>query len=136
MTFGERLAMLREAKKITQVELAELTKISRSRISLYEIDKREPDIETIKQLADFFGVTTDYLLGHTAPLPPDPNAEAIATIDDALIDYPELLAFWEETKKRPDLQIFLKQVKTASPRLIRQMIALIKATEEEEDREG
>lgn len=63
MTFGERLAYLRESKNLTQVELANLILISRSRLSLYETDKREPDLQTVKQFADFFGVTTDYLLG-------------------------------------------------------------------------
>lgn len=63
MTFGERLAQLREEKNLTQKELAALTSISRSRLSLYEIDKREPDNSTLILLADFFNVTVDYLLG-------------------------------------------------------------------------
>ena len=65
MNLGERLATLREGKSLTQNELAQLTKISRSRLSLYETNKREPDLETIKQIANFFEVTTDYLLGRT-----------------------------------------------------------------------
>lgn len=64
MTFGERLANLRENKKLTQIELANLTSISRSRLSLYETNKREPDLQTVTYLADFFGVSTDYLLGN------------------------------------------------------------------------
>ncbi len=40
-------------------------KMTQQRISAYEKGKREPDIETIKQLANFFGVTTDFLLGKT-----------------------------------------------------------------------
>lgn len=63
MSFGERLATLRDGKSLTQNELAQLTKISRSRLSLYETNKREPDNATLLQLAEFFGVTTDYLLG-------------------------------------------------------------------------
>ena len=66
MSFGKRLASLRENKKLTQIELAEKTSISRSRLSLYETDKREPDIDTIRLLADFFGVSTDDLLGRPA----------------------------------------------------------------------
>jgi len=63
MSLGERLAALRESRTLTQKELAQLTKISRSRLSLYETDKREPDLQTLKQLADFFNVTIDYLVG-------------------------------------------------------------------------
>lgn len=63
MTFGKRLAELRENKNLTQIKLAELSGVSRSRLSLYETDKREPDLETLKLLADFFSTTTDELLG-------------------------------------------------------------------------
>lgn len=65
MTFGKRLARLREDKNLTQKELADLTSISRSRLSLYETDKREPDLQTVKQLASFFKVSLDDLLGST-----------------------------------------------------------------------
>ncbi|VBB07100.1 Hypothetical protein LUCI_2344 [Lucifera butyrica] len=68
MSLGERLAALRESKDLTQVELAQLTEISRSRLSLYETDKREPDLQTLKQLADFFNVTLDYLVGRDTSL--------------------------------------------------------------------
>jgi transcriptional regulator with XRE-family HTH domain len=63
MKFGERLADLRVRRSLTQSEVAKLTNISRSRLSLYEIDQREPDLATTKQLADFFNVTIDYLVG-------------------------------------------------------------------------
>lgn len=39
--------------------------MTQQRISAYEKGKREPDIEAIKQIANFFGVTIDYLLGKT-----------------------------------------------------------------------
>lgn len=65
MSFGERLSELRERNSLTQKELAQLTNISRSRLSLYEINKREPDLATIRQLANFFNVTIDYLAGDT-----------------------------------------------------------------------
>jgi len=63
MKVGERLAELRNKKGITQNELAKLTNISRSRIGLYETNKRDPDLDTIKYFAEFFNVSTDYLLG-------------------------------------------------------------------------
>lgn len=63
MKFGERLAALRNNKGLSQNELAKQTAISRSRLSLYEISAREPDLDTLNKLAFFFGVTTDYLLG-------------------------------------------------------------------------
>lgn len=73
---GERLKSLRESEGLTQQELADRLQITRSALSLYETNKREPDNETIRKFADFFEVTTDYLLGRvdepcrTRNLPP------------------------------------------------------------------
>lgn len=64
MTLGKRLSFLRQSNNLTQSELSSRTFISRSRLSLYETDKREPDLQTLKQLAKFYHVTTDFLLGH------------------------------------------------------------------------
>ena len=65
MTFGERIACLRKREKLSQEELADMLGLSRAAISMYEIDKREPDHETLQRLADFFGVSVDYLLCRT-----------------------------------------------------------------------
>lgn len=61
----ERLVELRKERKMTQEELANVLGISRSALSLYETDKRQPDFQTICRLADFFNVSVDYLLGRT-----------------------------------------------------------------------
>lgn len=60
---GEKLKKLRGNR--TQDEIAKAIGISRSRYSHYENDIRQPDLETLEQLADFFNVTTDWLLGRT-----------------------------------------------------------------------
>lgn len=69
MTLGSRLRALREKRKLTQKELAEKLNIPNQNISNYERDFRQPDYETLQMLADFFGVTTDYLLGRSGKLP-------------------------------------------------------------------
>ncbi|QEK11653.1 helix-turn-helix transcriptional regulator [Crassaminicella thermophila] len=61
--FGSRLKHLRSKKKITQQELAELLNVSPSTIGMYEQGRRDPDTNTIKFLANYFNVSTDYLLG-------------------------------------------------------------------------
>lgn len=63
--FGERLKSLRKEKNMLQKDLADLLKISPSTIGMYEQGRRDPDTETIKFLADYFNVSTDYLLGKT-----------------------------------------------------------------------
>ncbi|MBX6333744.1 helix-turn-helix domain-containing protein [Candidatus Saccharibacteria bacterium] len=69
MTLGNRLRALREKRKLTQKELAEKLNIPNQNISNYERDFRQPDYETLQTLADFFDVTTDYLLGRSSNLP-------------------------------------------------------------------
>lgn len=64
-SFGEILASLREERGIYQKELAAILKVSVGTISNYENNIHFPDQEALIQLADFFGVTTDYLLGRT-----------------------------------------------------------------------
>ncbi|SHJ33040.1 helix-turn-helix transcriptional regulator, partial [Desulfofundulus thermosubterraneus] len=61
--FGERLAFLRQQKGLSQAELARLLGVGQSTIAMYEKNKRLPDYQFLIRLADFFGVSTDYLLG-------------------------------------------------------------------------
>lgn len=62
---GERIKNLRLSLGYKQEELAEKLSISRSSLSLYEIDKRDPDSVTSIKIADFFNVSLDYLNGRT-----------------------------------------------------------------------
>lgn len=61
--FSERLKKLREEKGISQTELGEALGISRSSISFYEKSERVPDIELLSDMARYFEVPVDYLLG-------------------------------------------------------------------------
>jgi len=75
-TFAERLKILREQKGLTQEKLAEAVGVSRSTIGGYEAPskEREPDFEIVRLLADFFGVTVDYLVGRVDdPASHDPS---------------------------------------------------------------
>lgn len=63
VSLGQRLKLLRIEKGMSQERLANSIGISRSALSMYELDRREPDIFTILRFADYFLVTTDYLLG-------------------------------------------------------------------------
>lgn len=64
--FSERLKNLRKAKKLSQYELAERLGFSRGKLANYEQGTREPDFETLETIANFFDVSTDYLLGVTS----------------------------------------------------------------------
>lgn len=60
---GEKLKSLRESKGLKQLDIANMLGVSRTTYTQYETGKSEPDLGTVAKLADFFGVTTDYLLG-------------------------------------------------------------------------
>lgn len=60
---GDRLKQLRFDKKISQAKLAEMVSLSQQAVCKWEKNVSEPDSETLKILAQFFGVTVDYLLG-------------------------------------------------------------------------
>lgn len=65
MTFSEKLRMLIEEKDLTQKHLAAELKIPASTLGGYVQGTSEPDFDTLKILASYFHVTTDYLLDHS-----------------------------------------------------------------------
>lgn len=60
---GNRIKTLREELGLKQDELAKKMSVSPSAIGMYERNLREPNNELILKLADYFNVSTDYLLG-------------------------------------------------------------------------
>ena len=62
---GERLRTLRNEKGYTLVYVADKLGLSEATLSNYEKSTRKPDWETINQLADFYNVSTDYIMGRT-----------------------------------------------------------------------
>lgn len=63
MTTFDRVKKLADKQKISIVELEE--KLGLGRNSLYSWKKKTPNGENLRKVGDFFGVTTDYLLGRT-----------------------------------------------------------------------
>lgn len=100
-----RIRELRINKKISQKELAKIFFIPPSTFNQYETGKRQPDYETLKKIADYFDVSTDYLLGRNeqgdAPQPSVPGAKWIPVLGNVqagapveaiedIIDYEEI----------------------------------------------
>ena len=61
--FNENLKIAREKKNMTQKEVAESIGVAKSTYSLYESGNREPNVQTIKKIADTLNVSADDLLG-------------------------------------------------------------------------
>lgn len=66
----------REGRRITQAEVAEAVGISRSTLTAYEGGHDIPGRDTMRALANFYDVSSDYLLGDSSPL--TANADDIA----------------------------------------------------------
>lgn len=67
MSFGERLRQLREERNLTQKAVAEFIGVSPRMVSFYESGAHFPREEGILlKLADYFQVSTDYLLGRSS----------------------------------------------------------------------
>ena len=62
---GQRLKDLRKQKKVGQKEVAELLGVSLRSYQFYESGEYDPSLPNLVVLADYFQVSTDYLLGRS-----------------------------------------------------------------------
>lgn len=124
---GARLKQLRLEKKLTQSKLAQVITTSHATINRYEKGVNEPDSETINNFANYFSVTTDYLLGRTD------NRDNIEQVSDVVHYNPELQELCDILKQRKEMQVLFKQIKKYDFKKIQQIIRIIKAIEEEKE---
>lgn len=118
MLFSERLRELRQNKGLSQSQLADALNISKSAISMYELGKREPDLETLEGIADFFNVDINYLIGK----------------EDGSMYYldPEAAEIAQEVQQRPELKILFdasRKVSADDLELVINMIDRLKKNE-------
>lgn len=115
----DNLKQIREANGLTKRELCEKTGISERAYLTYEYGEREPKISVIEKLADFYGVTTDYILGRDNVLSPfeeiisriNENTKTMDVIEmygqlpenvqQAIINFMSSLLEKRETKEKP-----------------------------------
>lgn len=117
MFYDVFLALCKE-KGVKPAAVAEACGISRSTISTWKSKGYAPRIDKLNLIADYFGVTTDYLLGQTE--------KPAAQKDD------ELAEILEEIRRNPELRTMFSVAKNATPDEIRQYINVIKAIRGEE----
>jgi transcriptional regulator with XRE-family HTH domain len=81
--FGTKLRHLRKQHGLTQVVLAhQLEHITHTHISHLEADRKEPSIDLVLRIADFFGVSTDYLLRDAIPVNATGSDDATTEADE------------------------------------------------------
>lgn len=69
MNISDRIQSLRKAKGITQEQLADAVGVSRQAVSKWEAEQSVPDLERVVAMAEYFDVTTDYILRGIEPAP-------------------------------------------------------------------
>ncbi|MCQ6287985.1 MULTISPECIES: helix-turn-helix domain-containing protein [Bacillus cereus group] len=89
--FSQRLKELRKSKKISMRQLGEVLGVKQTSISNWENVGTEPDYTTLVRIANYFDVSTDYLLGNSADFNDQESKEKreIALLAQAL--YKEIL---------------------------------------------
>lgn len=107
--FAKRLAYLRKKNEYTQQRVADFLGITRPAYTAYERGTREPDYESLQKLANFFGVSTDYLLGVTD----NPNSD-ISIAHDGGIKY-------EDEDEREFIEQQLEQYRKMKKRMQEQL---------------
>lgn len=80
----KNLKLLRNQKGLSQQKLADILHISQQSVYKYENDITSPDIETLKNIADFFETSIDYIVGYTdLPHKIEPTIEVSLNKDEA-----------------------------------------------------
>lgn len=83
------LKLIRVAKGYTQAKVGEYMGVGSNCVSQWESGKRDPDYESLKKLAKYFGVTVDYLLENNTLKAPEnrlvPIVQKVSKIDTELL---------------------------------------------------
>lgn len=66
MSTGSKIHDLRKEKRVSQTELAKQVHVSQATVTAWETGKAEPSSSALNSLADYFNVSTDYLVGRSA----------------------------------------------------------------------
>lgn len=87
METKEIIKQLRQDKKLTMSEVAEKSGVSYSAYQKYELGIREIGAKALEKLADFYGVTTDYLLGRETETVPE--NDLVSVVKNSNVQTPE-----------------------------------------------
>ena len=94
MTLGEKLQLLRRAHGLSQEQLAEVLDISRQAISKWENGDSVPDLEKLKAISQYFGVTADYLLFEEQTEPQSTTDAAARKLSEDIRSFARINGHW------------------------------------------
>ena len=125
--FGMRLKALRQEAGFTQKEMGDKFGIDRSTITSYEIGKSYPDIVTLRNIADYFDVSLDWLTGRD-----DDRRSFRRKLLDAVKDDPELTEFVRAMQAGGhEIRVAFRHIKDLTPDKLQTLVRVAKAFKEE-----
>ncbi len=110
---GKNIKYLREKNNLSQKEFARILNISNSTLSQYESNVRVPSDDIKIQIADYFNVSLDYLLGRPDPHHIDKEKSKVSELEE---DFPE------------GISVLYRANKNLTPEQKEVMLRMIKAT--------
>ncbi len=105
---SEKLTEIRKSKGYTMKAVAEAIEMKPDTYRNYESGRLEPNLKTLQKLADFYGVTTDYLLGRPEAKPPADPVDEFVSKTNMVSNEQAALKKWlslDETKRKAVLDI-------------------------------
>ena len=130
--FAERLRELRSEKKMTMKELGDKLALTEQAISMYERNERRPNFEKLEEIADFFNVDMNYLLGKSDIKNSYQLKTDIYGINkQEMIDYlnrtnPELIETYKHITDNENLSLLFDAAKDLTPEDLAPILAIIK----------
>lgn len=103
----EKLKKLRSSTNLTQSQFAKKIDVARTTYAMYEQGNREPDYETLCRIADYYGVSIDFLLGRTDSMKQQKDS-ADKTFEQ-FVNSPDLQTWYKELPENDEEE--LRQLK-------------------------
>lgn len=130
-TLGDRIRELREDMGMSGKAFSAAMSVTASAVSQWELNKTLPDFAMLERIADFFRVSTDYLLVRT-----DDKRILSQIVTEAVDMDPELKQFWHVFLSRQDLRVAFRTLKDLTPETLRQVVRIAKVIETDEGELG
>lgn len=116
---------LLKERDITAYRVAVDTGVSQSSLSDWKKGKSKPKYENMKKIADYFGVSVEYLNGEADD--PKPNEKPLINGDEELTDY------LDELRSRPEMRMLFSVAKDATKSDVERAVRIIEALRRPED---
>jgi transcriptional regulator with XRE-family HTH domain len=106
---GKNIKAARERKKLSQKELGAMLGVGQSTVGMWEANRREPNVETLKRLSELLGTTVNFLIDET-PYYVDDDAREMAEL---MHNDPNLRVLFKASRKikKEDMETVLKVIK-------------------------